>query len=399
MLNFRHAIARKGVGIALTGLVLASVSACGEDQPPLTESTATGTPIKIGVVASLSGKSLPATAGPEGLKAWATTINGQGGLAGHEVEIIVRDDGNDPTKSLTAVKQLVEEDGVVAITSWTSLETSWADYVEDQNIPVIGGQSYAPIWMESPSFFPVQATLGTAMTSQPLMALNAGAETIGSYYTADVASAVEAVEAKNGIAASLGLEAVFDAAISSSQPDFTAPCLAGKDAGAEAMMLSGVPVERITPSCAQQGFTPLWILPGENVTAEVLRTPELGDVLAPQMAFPFFVEDAATEDYRNAMETDYRGPEEEMFSPLTSSAWMTGLVYEEVANALAEEGTVTSDDMFTGLYQVKDLSHDGLLAGISYAKNDKARSVDCFWETTVEDGKWEAPNGLEPTCL
>ena len=121
-------------------------------------------------------------------------------------------------------------------------------------------------------------------------------------------------------------------------------------------MLSGVPVERITPSCAQQGFTPMWILPGENVTAEVLKTPELGDVLAPQMAFPFFVEDAATEDYRTAMETDYRGPEEEMFSPLTSSAWMAGLVYEEVGKSLAEDGTVTSADIFNGLYQVKDLS-------------------------------------------
>jgi hypothetical protein len=117
------------------------------------------------------------------------------------------------------------------------------------------------------------------------------------------------------------------------------------------------------------------------------------------MAFPFFLEDAATEEYRTAMETDYRGPEEEMFSPLTSSAWMTGLVYEEVGKALAKEGTVTSDDVFEGLYQVKDLTHDGLLAGISYAKNDKGRSVDCFWETTVEDGEWNAPNGLEPTCL
>jgi len=399
MLKFRESIARTGVGIALTGLVLASVSACGEDQPPVTKSTATGTPIKIGVVATLSGKPLPATAGPEGLKAWAATINGQGGLAGHEVQIIVKDDGNDPTKSLTAVKQLVEEDHVVALTSWSNLETSWSDYVEDQKVPVVGGQSYAPVWMQSPDFFPVQATLGTALTSQPLAALNAGAKTIGSYYTADVASAVEAVDAKNDIATSLGLDPVFDAAISSSQPDFTGPCLAGKDAGAQAMMLSGVPVERITPSCAQQGFTPLWILPGETVTAEVLKTPELGDVLAPQMAFPFFVDDAATKDYREAMDTDYRGPEEEKFSPLTSSAWMAGLVYEEVGKSLAEDGTVTSADIFDGLYQVKDLTDDGLLAGISYAKDDKERSVDCFWETTVKDGKWEAPNGLEPTCL
>ena len=136
------------------------------------------------------------------------------------------------------------------------------------------------------------------MTSQPLMAKNAGANTIGSYYTADVAAAVEAVKAKDAIASSLGLKASFNAAISSSQPDFTAPCLAGKKAGVDAMMLSGVPVERITPNCAQQGFSPMWILPGENVTAEVLKTPDLGDVLAPQMAFPFFIEDSATKDYR-----------------------------------------------------------------------------------------------------
>ena len=174
MLKFRNAHLRKGVGIALTGLVLASVSACGEDEP-LTKSTATGTPIKIGVVVSLSNKPLPATAAPEGLKAWAATVNGKGGLAGHPVEIVVRDDGNDPAKSLTAVKQLVEDDEVVAITSWTSVDTSWAEYIQGKNIPVVGGQSYSPVWYENPAFFPVQSTLGTAMTSQPLMAKNAGA--------------------------------------------------------------------------------------------------------------------------------------------------------------------------------------------------------------------------------
>jgi branched-chain amino acid transport system substrate-binding protein len=398
MLNFRNAKVRRGVGVALTGLVLASVSACGEEKP-LTKSTATGTPFKIGVIASMSNKSLPATAGAEGLKAWAATVNGKGGLQGHPVEIVVKDDGNDPAKSLTAVKQLVEQDKVNAITSWTGVDTSWADYIQGKNIPVVGGQSYAPIWQENPAFFPVQSTLGTAMVSQPLMAKNAGAARIGSYYTADVAAAVQAVKAKDEIASSLGLKAVFNAAISSSQPDFTAPCLAGKKAGVEAMMLSGVPVERITPSCAQQGFTPLWILPGENVTSEVLKTPQLGDVLAPQMAFPFFVKDETTADYRSAMETNYRGPEDEMFSPLTASAWMAGLVYEAAAKSFPAEGTVTSEDIFTGLYQVKDLSDGGLLAGLTYDKNDKDRSVDCFWETKVKDGEWVAVNGLKPTCI
>jgi len=397
MLNSHRARARGAAGLALAGLSLATLSACGNDEP-LTASTATGTPVKIGVVASLSGQPLPADAGPEALKAWAAAVNGKGGLNGHPVEIVVRDDGNDPAKSLTAVKQLIEEDGVVAITSITSLATTWADYVEKKHVPIIGGQSYAPVWQENPDFFPVQSTLGTAMTAQPLMAKNAGATSIGSYYSADVATAVQAVEAIDGIASSLGLQATFNAAISASQPDFTAPCLAGKKSGVDAVMISGVPVERITPSCAQQGFKPMWIVPGEGVTSQVLKTPDLGDVLAPQMAFPFFAKDAATEDYRNAMETDYRGPADEMFSPLTSSAWMAGLVYEQVGKSFPE-GPVTTADVFKGLYTVKDLTGGGLLSGLTYTKDQKERTVNCFWETKVHDGQWEAVNGLKPTCI
>jgi len=372
------------------------MSACGDDKP-LTKSTATGTPVKIGVVASLSGQPLPSTAGPEALKAWAATVNGKGGLQGHPVEIVVRDDGNDPAKSLTAVKQLVEQDHVVAITSWSGVDTSWADYVEKKHVPIVGGQSYSPVWQENPAFFPVQSTLGTALVSQPLMAKNAGATSIGSYYTADVAAAMQAVKAIDGIATKLGLNATFNSAISGSQPSFTAPCLAGKKAGVDAVMLSGVPVERITPTCAQQGFHPMWILPGEAVTSEVLKTPNLGDVLAPQMAFPFFLKDAATQEYRSAMETDYRGPKDEMFSPLTSSAWMAGLVYEQAAGSFSKD-SVTSADVFAGLYTVKDLTGGGLLSGLSYAKDDKERTVNCFWETKVHDGEWVAPKGLKPTC-
>jgi branched-chain amino acid transport system substrate-binding protein len=398
MLKFHSAGVRAAVGVASTCLLLATAAGCGQDKP-LTKSTATGTPIKIGVVASLSGQPLPATAAAEGLKAWAATVNGEGGLAGHEVEIVVKDDGNDPAKSLTAVKQLVEEDHVVAITSWTGNETSWADYIEKKNIPVVGGQNYSPVWLDNPVFFPVQSTLGTAMTAQPLMAKSAGAKTIGSYYTADVASAVQAVKAIEGIAGSLGLQTGFNAAISSSQPDFTAPCLAAKKAGVDAMMLAGVPVERLTPSCAQQGFTPMWVLPGETVTSEVLKTPQLGDVLAPQYAFPFFVDDTTTEAYRSAMKANYRGPEDAMFSPQTASAWMAGLVYEAVAKSLSAKSSVSSADLFKGLYKIKNLTDGGLLPGLTYAKDSDQRSVDCFWETNVKDGEWVAANGLKTTCL
>jgi branched-chain amino acid transport system substrate-binding protein len=231
------------------------------------------------------------------------------------------------------------------------------------------------------------------------MAKNAGATSIGSYYSADVATAVQAVEAIDGIASSLGLQATFNAAISASQPDFTAPCLAGKKSGVDAVMISGVPVERITPSCAQQGFKPMWVMPGEQVTSEVVKTPDLGQVLAPQFAFPSFVDDATTQDYRDAMDTNYRGPEDAKFSPLTASGWMVGLVYQAAFDNMGQKETVSASDIFDGLYQVKDLTEGGLLAGLTYSKDQTERSVNCFWETKVDDGKWSAPNGLKTTCI
>src|SRR5438034_6416296 len=189
--GLHRARVRGSVGLVCAALLVATLAACGSTDKALTKSTATGSTVKIGVVASLSGQPLPALAGPAALKAWATTVNGKGGLQGHRVEIVVKDDGNDPAKGLTAVKELVEKDGVVAITSWSGVDMSWADYAQKAHIPIVGGQSYSPPWMSNPVFFPVQSTLGTALTSQPLMAKAAGAKSIGSFYTSDVAAAVQ----------------------------------------------------------------------------------------------------------------------------------------------------------------------------------------------------------------
>ena len=397
MSRLRIAMKRTVTALALTGLAVTAITGCSADKP-VTESTATGTPIKIGVVVALSNTAVPGSAAVEGFKAWAAAVNGKGGLQGHPVEIIVQDDGNDPAKSLTAVKQLVEGDSVVALTSWTSNEASWSGYVEEKKIPVIGGSSYAPIWQSSPDFFPVQSTLQTALLAQPVMAKNADATSLGNFYAAEMSSAVEALGFKEDIARQVGIDGSFNAAISSSQPDYTAACLSAKKAGVDAMSLSGVPAERVAPGCAQQDFNPLWVLPGETVTDTLQKVPALANLLAPQFSFPFFLDVPQTADYRAAMKKDYRGPADAMFSPLTSSAWMAGLVYENVLDNIGVRENITSADFFEGLYKVKDLTADGLLLNLSYSPDDTQRIVKCFWETGLDEGDWIVTKGIEATC-
>ncbi|WP_242419138.1 ABC transporter substrate-binding protein, partial [Frankia sp. CpI1-P] len=136
--------------IAAFAALLLTVSACGgssdggakADAPPAAAATAapTGTPLKIGNVGLYSGAFGPQNQrGLDALVAWSKWVNAHGGIAGHPVEVISRDDQGDPTKSIAAVHQLVEQDKVLALVGNFAGATdgSWRSYVEQHNIPVI----------------------------------------------------------------------------------------------------------------------------------------------------------------------------------------------------------------------------------------------------------------------
>ena len=72
--------------------------------------------IKIGAILSVTG---PASylGAPEArtLEMLAEEINAKGGIAGHNVEMIIKDTGSSPEKAVSFTKQLIEEDKVFAI--------------------------------------------------------------------------------------------------------------------------------------------------------------------------------------------------------------------------------------------------------------------------------------------
>ncbi len=388
---------RVALTLGVCGAMTASLVSCGEDRPT-TQSTATGTPITIGVVATMSNNpGLAHGASAEGLKAWAATTNGRGGLDNHPIEIVVKDDGNDPAKSLTAVKDLVENEKVDAIAAWSTQSAAWSDYAAQTNIPFIGGQASGPMWQEGGNLFPVQTTVYGTSYAQGMVAQSAGAQRMGIFYTSALSVAVEAARQKKPIFADLGLESVYEAAIDPNQSDYTAPCLAAKDADAEAVVLSGVPAERVTPSCKQQGYEPIWVYPVEVISETVLETPALSNALVPQASFPYFLDVPETQDYRASMDTDYRGPEDEKFGPHTATSWMVGLVLREAMKNVGSKDVVAAGDLMAALTEIDNYTADGLLPGLTYT-DPTARINRCFWEYKIADGGLVAPNGLNTTC-
>jgi branched-chain amino acid transport system substrate-binding protein len=97
-----------------------------------------GDPIVVGSICSCSGaQSAVIGKVSEANKAWAASVNAAGGINGHPVKIITKDDAGDPAKGIAAAKELVQEH-VQAIVGAVSLTDSvWAKIVDEAGIPVV----------------------------------------------------------------------------------------------------------------------------------------------------------------------------------------------------------------------------------------------------------------------
>jgi branched-chain amino acid transport system substrate-binding protein len=144
----------------LTTAVLA-MAGCGSDG-----GGSTG-PIKVGAISSLSGvPTFPEASAAA--KAVFDDVNAAGGIGGRKIQYIVQDDKNDPAAAAQAARDLVLNQGVVAMAGSASTiecQANAAFYVQ-QKIGVIQGTGVDPACFGSPNISPANVgpfLLTTAM--------------------------------------------------------------------------------------------------------------------------------------------------------------------------------------------------------------------------------------------
>lgn len=87
----------------------------------LTKGCADKTPIKIGVVGTMSGlQSDLSVSGRRGIELAVRDLNNKGGIKGRMVELVVKDDDNDPVRAEAIVEEFVDEDVSLVIGHFTS---------------------------------------------------------------------------------------------------------------------------------------------------------------------------------------------------------------------------------------------------------------------------------------
>jgi len=358
---------------------------------------ASGSDLVIGTIGNFSGP------GGEpshlaGLQAWVDSVNASGGIKGHQVKLIVEDDQGDATTSQADIRQLVQVDHVLAIVSpeASGTESGWASYVQQQHVAVIGGQADTTVWFTNSSFFPSGATVLTSLEMQAYAVKAAGKNSFGAVYCAEAAVCKQVLPALQGYGKAFGLTMPISAAIAVAAPSYTAQCLAAKQAGAQALIIdaSYAAGSRFVPACAEQGYSPLYVIPSGAFDSRYLQVSQLNGAYVPTTNALWFASTPAVEQFKQAMAKYESGT---ALGPNPMSGWTGGALFGAAAANLAANPTPA--DVFTALYGLpKNDTLNGLAPPLNFHSGAPASQVTCFFLGQIENGTLVAAKGTAPVC-
>ncbi|MFD7446288.1 ABC transporter substrate-binding protein [Streptomyces sp. NPDC059909] len=362
-----------------------------------------GAPIVIGSVGTLSGPGGVAFGqGPRALQAWAAATNTAGGIDGRQVKVIVMDDGADAAKGRSQVQELVERHNVVAIVAaMTTTHTlaAWKGYVEQKKVPVVGGDCSTTAWTSSPVLFSQCPSTNSQMDGLAKVGATYGkGKKLGGLFCTETDACSHAEDRMFGsgrAATRFGLDPVYRAKITVTQPDYTAECLQARNAGVELMMVTGDPntVARVASSCRRQNFSPQFLQPSATVGADSASKPGLSNVLAAMAVFPFKGTSSPSIHEFDAAWKKYGGGKAP--GPAAAQGWASAKVFEKAARGAGE---ISRAGLIKELYTFRGQRFGGLTVPLTYVAGKGTADTRCAFFMRGSGGGWTAPLGARPVC-
>ncbi|MEY2477046.1 MAG: branched-chain amino acid transport system substrate-binding protein [Actinomycetota bacterium] len=225
---------------------------------------ASGDPIIIGAVGTRSGIVGSALAKSfRGLNVWQRWVNANGGLAGRPVRIVQADDGGDPGKHAAAVRRLILEERAVAFINVAPLTFSaGVPFLEQHNIPAIGGDSAENGWFTSPNAFPISGqTYARAIPIARWAIANLPQRKAAIYYVNEAEAPRRLGESFRDAWQERGGQVVAFTGVSLAAPDFTGEVINARNAGADIIYLAleHAACNRFWDAARRQRFNPMWL--------------------------------------------------------------------------------------------------------------------------------------------
>jgi branched-chain amino acid transport system substrate-binding protein len=378
----RHAFVAVAMALVLVGTACGSSSKDTTAGSTATSAPATGTPLKIGWIGSLTtATGVVPNGAHDSIDSWVKYTNAHGGVAGHPVEISYADDKADPAVGLAAVKDLVENKGVIAIVGSNAGATqqTWAPYVLAKKVPVINGDTIDATWFTNPMFYPAASSVVANIWGQMKSAAVAGNTKVGVILCTESPACAQAQPLFKANAEAVGMTEVYAALASQTQASYTAECLSAKNAGAQAVA-AFINLVVFVRDCSRQGYTPFYISANLGPTLSTIKQqPELGKTVGSSEQWPCLdqtVPNSSTlfgalkqyhpswtpggADYPNATATLCQG-------------WSGGVAFAKAINnaGMTPTATVASADVIRGLSQFKGETLGGVAPPLTFSDGTK----------------------------
>jgi len=356
-------------------------------------------PIVIGSVGTMSGVvGYLFAPGAKAVSAWAAEINEKGGINCHAVKHLIGDSGGDPARYQSLVRQFVEREGVIAFVfnPDSFAAQAGADYLEQKQVPVIGGGGGEMFTYDKSMQFPVFAMGVPMQMNQVFQAsrvwIPAGKKKIGTVSCVEAEYCPIFDKTVKEFGPKFGFDLVYQADVTITAPDYTATCLEARNNGVTAFItsLDGQTNQRLVNSCAKVGFNAPIAAASIQGTDDFKDNPNMVGSLVGMNVAPWFANTPAVAEHRAIFKKHVH---DAIFGPAAINGWTTAKAFEAATTAVPRTGAVTSRDVINGLDSLNGNDLGGLTYPLRFsaAQPNKKKVVCGYPVEVVAKGRWDAP--------
>jgi branched-chain amino acid transport system substrate-binding protein len=341
--------------------------------------------------------------GLNALRSWVASINAAGGLGGHQVRLEVADDGTDPARHRALVQEFVERRGVMAFVYNAAVFSGQAsvEYLNAHKIPVVGGSGTEPWYTTSPMFFTQiiagEVAIEATTASYARSAKAANMTKMGLVTCSDGVQVCEdTARSVPRYASKYGVQLAYQGKASLAAPDFTANCLAARNAGVQILYLAldANSYQRFGRSCTSVDYHPKYGVAQPVMLAELARDPNLQGSPGVSYTAPFFYDaNPAIAEFHRAMSQYAAG------AALTGSAslgWSAAKLLQAAARRLS--AIPTSADILEGVWALNGEDLGGLTAPLRFRRDGPTVPPVCYWQVVVADNSYKSPDNGTRHC-
>ena len=298
---------------------------------------------RSGVLGELFSPVVPA------LETFVAAQNACGGLNGHKIKLIFRDDQGDPTTAFSVGKGMIEQDKILAFVGNIQLLTIFAmePLVKQTGVPIIGGDLTSDAWFSNPLLFPQGSSVqsfGFGYLTGITKHFNK--KIAGNIWCIEVPRSCTALKvALDELAPKFGVTVARSPQVSITQPSYVQQCLEMKNAGVEALVLTidAASAVRLARSCTQVGWQPETLIHtiGIGNEKQFFGNSWLGGTYIPTNVFPHIADNTPATRYYQASVRKFN----HVFATggAASSGWAAGALLVAASVNLPAQNPTTQD--------------------------------------------------------